>query len=78
VKTAFGEDRFNDGEYDTERDKLELLGDDRVPRMVTFEHTFFNADGTLQRTTSRWCTARHWSLTSLPQRLVKTGGRLAV
>jgi len=47
--TVFGEDRFNDGEYDVERDKLELRGDDQVPRMVTFEHTFFNANGTLQR-----------------------------
>jgi hypothetical protein len=48
-ETAFGEDRFNDGEYDIERDKLELHGDDQVPRMITFEHTFFNANGTLQR-----------------------------
>jgi hypothetical protein len=47
--TAFGENRFNDGEYDVERDKLELHGDDQVPRMVTFEHAFFNANGTLQR-----------------------------
>jgi hypothetical protein len=47
--TAFGEDRFNDGEYDIERDKLELRGDGHLPRMVTFEHTFFGADGTLQR-----------------------------
>jgi hypothetical protein len=46
---AFGEDRFNDGEYDIERDKLELHGDDQVPRMITFEHTFFNPNGTLQR-----------------------------
>jgi hypothetical protein len=48
-ETAFGEDRFNDGEYDIERDKLELHGDHQVPRMITFEHTFFNANGTLQR-----------------------------
>ena len=47
--TAFGEDRFNSGEYDIERDKLELSGDDQLPRMITFEHTFFSADGTLQR-----------------------------
>lgn len=47
--TAFGEDHFNNGEYDIERDKLELRSDDQVPRMVTFEHTFFKADGTLQR-----------------------------
>jgi hypothetical protein len=46
--TAFGEDRFHDGEYDVERDKLEMRHDP-VPRMVTFEHTFFNANGTLQR-----------------------------
>jgi hypothetical protein len=47
--TAFGEDRFNDGEYDVERDKLELHDNDQLPRMITFEHTFFNASGTLQR-----------------------------
>ena len=46
---AFGEDRFNDAEYDIERDQLELRRDGRVPRMVTFEHKFFNANGTLQR-----------------------------
>lgn len=48
-ETALGEDHFNDGEYDIERDKLELRGDDQVPRMATFEHTFFNPNGTLQR-----------------------------
>ena len=47
--TAIGEHRFNDGEYDIERDDLELRGDDQIPRMVTFEHTFFNANGALQR-----------------------------
>jgi hypothetical protein len=47
--TAYGEDRFNDGEYDIEHDKLELRGEDQIPRMITFEHTFFNANGTLQR-----------------------------
>jgi hypothetical protein len=46
---AFGEDNLSNGEYDIERDKLELRGEDQAPRMVTFEHTFFNADGTLQR-----------------------------
>jgi len=30
-------------------DRLEPGSDDQVPHMVTFEHTFFNADGTLQR-----------------------------
>ncbi len=47
--TVFGEDRFKNGEYDIERDKLELRGDDQIPRMVTFEHTFYKANGTLQR-----------------------------
>jgi hypothetical protein len=47
--TAFGEDRFNDGQYDIERDKLELRGDNQFPPMVTFKHTFFDANGTLQR-----------------------------
>jgi hypothetical protein len=46
---ALGEDRFNDGEYDIERDKLEMRGDVQLPRMVTFEHTYFSAKGTLQR-----------------------------
>ncbi len=46
--TAFGEDRFDNGEYDIERDNLQF-GDDQDSRMLTFEHTFFNADGTLQR-----------------------------
>jgi hypothetical protein len=47
--TAFGEDHFNKGEYDIERDKLELHSNDQVPGMVTFEHTFFNVDDTVQR-----------------------------
>jgi len=47
--TAFGEDHFNDGEYDIERDKLEMRGDVQLPRMVTFEHTYFSANGILQR-----------------------------
>jgi hypothetical protein len=46
---ALGEDHFNDGEYDIERDDLELRGDNQIPRMLMFEHTFFNANGTLQR-----------------------------
>jgi hypothetical protein len=46
---TLGEDRFKDGEYDLERDKLELYAEDRVPRMVTFEHTFFSANGRPQR-----------------------------
>ena len=29
---AFGYDRFNNGEYDVERDKLELRGDNQVPQ----------------------------------------------
>lgn len=47
--TALGEDHFNDGQYDLERDVLELRGDNQVPRLITFEHTFFNANGMLQR-----------------------------
>ena len=47
--TISGEDRFDNGEYDVERDKLELRGDDQIPRMVNFEHTFYKANGTLQR-----------------------------
>ena len=46
---ALGEDRAKDGEYDLERDKLELYAEDRVRRRVTFEHTFFSANGRLQR-----------------------------
>lgn len=47
--SVFGEDRFNNGEYDIERDRLKLSGGIQVPRMVTYEHTFFRANGTLQR-----------------------------
>ena len=47
--TVLGENRFDDGEYDTERDRLELGGGDQIPRMITFEHAFFNANGTPQR-----------------------------
>jgi hypothetical protein len=46
---AYGEDRYVDGEYDVERDRLQIGRGNQVPRMVTFEHTFFRADGSIQR-----------------------------
>jgi hypothetical protein len=47
--TAFGEDRFDNGEYDVEHDKLETGEGDKPPRMITFEHKFFAPDGSLER-----------------------------
>jgi hypothetical protein len=43
-KVVFGENRYLDGQYDIERDEIETSQDGR-PRLLTFEHTFFAADG---------------------------------
>lgn len=40
-----GESRYLSGESDAEVDKLELASPGAVPNLVTFEHAFFNADG---------------------------------
>jgi len=43
-----GENRYNNGEHDVERDELSYLQGERVPTMLHFEHRFFNADGSLK------------------------------
>lgn len=40
-----GENHYNNGEHDIERDDLALSESDTLPTMQHFEHTFFNADG---------------------------------
>ncbi len=42
---VWGENHYNNGEHDIERDDLALGESDRLPTMEHFEHTFFNADG---------------------------------
>lgn len=39
-----GESRYLTGEYDTEEDHLTVL-DGRMPKLTSFRHDFFNADG---------------------------------
>jgi hypothetical protein len=41
----WGENHYNNGEHDIERDELALKGSDTLPTLQHFEHTFFNADG---------------------------------
>lgn len=40
-----GENRFLDGEYDHEMQRVELTGNGAPPLLVTYKHSFFNADG---------------------------------
>lgn len=40
-----GDSRYLDGEYDIERDELKLAGSTKTPKLISFEHTFFNPDG---------------------------------
>ena len=42
---VWGENHYNNGERDIERDDLALNESDTLPTMEHFEHTFFNADG---------------------------------
>jgi hypothetical protein len=42
---VWGENHYNNGEHDIERDDLALNQNDALPTMEHFEHTFFNADG---------------------------------
>lgn len=44
----WGENRYDNGEHDVERDELSYFRDDRIPTMLHFEHRFFNADGSLK------------------------------
>lgn len=40
-----GENDYLDGEHDVERDVIKTGVSDDAPRLVSFEHSFFNADG---------------------------------
>ncbi len=42
-----GETRYLDGEHDNETERLYVGQPDSRPRLDTYEHSFFNADGTL-------------------------------
>jgi hypothetical protein len=41
----WGENHYNNGEHDIERDELAVNASGTLPAMEHFEHTFFNADG---------------------------------
>jgi hypothetical protein len=43
-----GQARFNNGEYDVEYDTLQTRADN-APAMLTVDHKFYNADGSMQR-----------------------------
>lgn len=49
LATATGENRFNDGSYDIERDRLELGAPGEAPRMLTYDHAFYAPGGSIQR-----------------------------
>ena len=40
-----GENRFLNGEYDREQERVEGIGDGAAPVLVSYQHSFFNADG---------------------------------
>ena len=42
-----GETTYIDGEHDAESERLYVGNADSTPRLETYEHSFFNADGTL-------------------------------
>ena len=41
-----GQNRYLDGEYDIERDRVLLHKDGTAPSLLSFEHSFYRADGT--------------------------------
>jgi hypothetical protein len=41
-----GQNRYLDGEYDIERDRVQLHTDGTAPSLLSFEHSFYRADGT--------------------------------
>lgn len=45
TRILHGENRYLNGEYDTEEDKLIIVDDRALPELVSFRHDFFNADG---------------------------------
>jgi len=48
IEEIKGETRYLDGEHDSEDELLYLAPLTYTPRLDTYEHSFFNADGTLQ------------------------------
>jgi hypothetical protein len=49
LQTVSGDERYLNGEHDAEREVLQNRGPDKLPLMVTFEHDFYNSDGTIAR-----------------------------
>jgi hypothetical protein len=49
LTTVRGEYRFLDGEYDNDEATVRASGDGSLPRLVHSHHTFFHADGSLDR-----------------------------
>ncbi len=45
-----GENRFLDGEYDHEVQRVDLSSGDSPPVLVDYQHSFFNADGSPEST----------------------------
>ena len=43
-----GETTYTDGEHDSESERLQVGSPESTPRLDTYEHSFFNADGALQ------------------------------
>ena len=44
----YGENRYRDGEYDIENDVLDLNSAAEWPSMVSFQHDFYNSNGSLK------------------------------
>jgi hypothetical protein len=49
LATALGENHFNDGTYDIERDRLVVDGPGKAPRMLTYDHAYYAANGSVER-----------------------------
>lgn len=49
LQTVSGDERYLDGERDSEREVLQNRGPNKMPLMVTYEHDFYNSDGTIAR-----------------------------
>jgi hypothetical protein len=47
IEEVKGETRYVDGERDSEDEVLDVVAPTYTPRLGTYEHSFFNADGTL-------------------------------
>lgn len=44
-----GENRYFDGSYDVEVDRMDTLPNQQVPRLVDFRHIFYNRHGSIER-----------------------------